>query len=53
MKRIRIMQGHSNRVGSMAWNSSIFSTGSRDKTILHRDMRVSSPFIRKLLGHKQ
>lgn len=53
MKRIRIMQGHTNRVGSMAWNSSIFSTGSRDKTILHRDMRVSSPFIKKLLGHKQ
>lgn len=53
MKRIRIMQGHSNRVGSIAWNSSIFSTGSRDKTILHRDMRISAPFFNKLIGHKQ
>lgn len=53
MKRIRIMHGHSNRVGSIAWNSSMFSTGSRDKTILHRDLRSSSPFFSKLVGHKQ
>lgn len=53
MKRIRIMQGHSNRVGAIAWNSSIFTTGSRDKTILHRDMRTSASFFSKLIGHKQ
>lgn len=53
MKRIRIMHGHSNRVGAIAWNSSMLSTGSRDKTILHRDLRSSSPFFSKLIGHKQ
>lgn len=53
MKRIRIMHGHSNRVGAIAWNSTILSTGSRDKTILHRDLRSSSPFFSKLIGHKQ
>lgn len=47
------MNGHSNRVGSMAWNSTIFSTGSRDKTILNRDLRISAPFISKFVGHKQ
>jgi cell division cycle 20-like protein 1 (cofactor of APC complex) len=53
VKRIRVMHGHSNRVGSIAWNSSIMSTGSRDKTILNRDIRSSTPFISKLQGHKQ
>lgn len=47
------MNGHTNRVGAIAWNSSIFSTGSRDKTILNRDLRVPSPFISKFIGHKQ
>ena len=47
------MHGHSNRVGSISWNSSVLSSGSRDKTILHRDIRSSAPFISKLQGHKQ
>ena len=53
MKRVRIIHGHSNRVGAIAWNSTILSTGSRDKSILHRDLRSSSPFFSKSLGHKQ
>jgi len=53
MKRVRILQGHTNRVGAIAWNSSIVSTGSRDKTILHRDLRLNSSFVNKLVGHKQ
>lgn len=53
MKKYRTMQGHSSRIGAVAWNSNIFSSGSRDKTILHRDLRVSHPFISKLVGHKQ
>mgnify|MGYP000859498876 FL=1 len=53
MKRVRILPGHTNRVGAIAWNSSILSTGSRDKTILHRDLRQNTPFMSKLIGHKQ
>jgi cell division cycle 20-like protein 1 (cofactor of APC complex) len=53
MKKYRTMQGHSSRIGAIAWNSNIFSSGSRDKTILHRDLRVSQPFISKLTGHRQ
>lgn len=53
MKRLRIFHGHTNRVGAIAWNSNILSTGSRDKTILHRDLRVNTSFISKLIGHKQ
>lgn len=41
MKRLRTLSGHTNRVGAIAWNSNILSTGSRDKTILNRDLRSS------------
>ncbi|KAK4684298.1 cell division cycle 20-like protein 1, cofactor of APC complex, partial [Tremellales sp. Uapishka_1] len=50
-KRIRTMSGHSARVGSLAWNGHILSTGSRDRTILHRDTRDPKQYIRKLAGH--
>lgn len=53
VKRIRVLHGHSNRVGSIAWNSSVISTGSRDKTILNRDIRANTSLISKLVGHKQ
>lgn len=53
MKKARTMQGHTSRIGAIAWNSNIFSSGSRDKTILHRDLRLNNPFISKLVGHKQ
>jgi cell division cycle 20-like protein 1, cofactor of APC complex len=47
------LTGHSLRVGAMSWSSSLLSTGSRDKTILQRDLRCSAPFVAKLAGHKQ
>lgn len=52
-KVVREMAGHTCRVGSIAWNGNIVSTGSRDKSILTRDVRVSENFIYKLNGHKQ
>ena len=52
-KAIRTMSGHTARTGSMSWNNTLLSTGSRDKTILHRDMRMSQEYIAKLQGHKQ
>lgn len=39
MKRIRTMEGHEDRIASIAWNNEIVSTGSRDKSILQRDPR--------------
>ncbi|ORY31623.1 WD40-repeat-containing domain protein [Naematelia encephala] len=50
-KRIRTMSGHTGRVGALAWNNHILSSGSRDRTILHRDTRVPDQYIRKLAGH--
>ncbi|KAJ4306328.1 substrate-specific activator of APC-dependent proteolysis [Collariella sp. IMI 366227] len=52
-KRLRTMTGHTARVGSLAWNSHILSTGSRDRSILHRDVRAPDQWIRQLVGHKQ
>ena len=53
MRKIRTLDGHTNRVGAISWSSNLLSTGSRDKTILHRDIRTNTPFTSKLIGHKQ
>ena len=52
-RRLRTMTGHSARVGALAWNDHILSSGSRDRTIAHRDVRLPSQFVGKLIGHKQ
>ena len=52
-RRVRVMTGHSARISSLAWNAHILSTGSRDRTILHRDVRLPAQYLRRLTGHKQ
>jgi len=52
-RRLRTMTGHSARISSLAWNAHILSTGSRDRTILHRDVRLPQQYLRRLTGHKQ
>ncbi|KAL8556979.1 hypothetical protein ACS0TY_004448 [Phlomoides rotata] len=51
-KRIRNMDGHRLRVGAIAWNSTLLSSGSRDKCILQRDIRTEEDYVSKLSGHK-
>ncbi|XP_061357613.1 B-type cell cycle switch protein ccs52B [Gastrolobium bilobum] len=51
-KKVRTMSGHQTRTGVLAWNSRILASGSRDRNILQHDMRVSSDFVGKLVGHK-
>lgn len=41
------------RIGSIAWSKKLLSTGSRDKSILQRDMRSSRNFVQKLAEHSQ
>lgn len=53
IKNVRTMSGHNLRVSSLAWNEHILSSGSRDRTILNRDVRIESPFINKFESHKQ
>jgi len=52
-KKIREMGGHAARVGTMAWNSHILASGSRDRIIYQRDVRTPSYYMSKLTGHKQ
>lgn len=51
-KNIRTMEGHRLRVGALAWSSSVLSSGSRDKSILQRDIRTQEDHVSKLKGHK-
>lgn len=52
-KMIRSIAGHTNRVGSSSWSGSLIATGSRDRSILVRDVRAQENYHSKLLGHKQ
>ncbi|CAM0870305.1 unnamed protein product [Alopecurus aequalis] len=51
-KRMRTMESHRMRVGALAWSSSLLSSGSRDKNILHHDLRAPDDYVSKLTGHK-
>lgn len=53
-KRVNQLEGHSARVGALAWNGDILSSGSRDRNIFQRDVRTPSVVPeRKLTGHRQ
>lgn len=39
MRSVRVFEGHTGRVGSLHWNGYIVASGSRDRTILLRDVR--------------
>lgn len=53
-KCVSILEGHSARVGALAWNGDILSSGSRDRLILQRDVRTPSLTPeRRLGGHRQ
>ncbi|GMI65447.1 cell cycle switch protein 52 A1, FIZZY-related 2 [Hibiscus trionum] len=51
-RTVRTMEGHRSRVGTLAWSISLLSSGSRDKSILQRDIRARGDFVSKLSGHK-
>lgn len=52
-RRLRTMTGHTARVGALAWNDHILSSGSRDRSIMHRDVRSPDQYLRRLTVHKQ
>lgn len=47
------MDGHSARVGALAWNSFMVSSGSRDGSIIHHDVRQRDHCVGTLAGHTQ
>lgn len=52
-KKLRIMDGHSARVGSLSWNSYILSSGCRSGQIIHHDVRQRDHIVSTLSGHTQ
>ncbi|CAG0887290.1 unnamed protein product [Darwinula stevensoni] len=53
LKRVRIMGGHTGRVGSLAWNQHILSSGSRSGNIHHSDVRIAQHHVATLSSHTQ
>lgn len=53
-KQVNKLVGHSARVGALAWNGDMLSSGSRDRIILQRDVRTPALVSeRRLVGHRQ
>jgi len=50
--KVRTMNGHAARVGSLAWNNNILSSGSRDSMIFHHDVRIQNHHTATLQGHQ-
>lgn len=53
VKLLRKLRGHHERVGSLAWNKNILTTGARDGNIFNNDVRVRSHTVQTYLGHQQ
>ncbi len=52
-KRVRVLNGHINRVSSLSWSGLTISSGSRDSQIINHDIRLSRHIQSKYIGHEQ
>lgn len=52
-KKVRSMGGHTDRVGALAWNRHLLTSGSRDTNIVHHDVRVARHDVATLSAHQQ
>lgn len=52
-RKIHDLSGHTSRVGCLAWNGDAICSGSRDRSILHRDLRQPHAIERKMTAHRQ
>ncbi|KAH7672233.1 Anaphase promoting complex Cdc20 Cdh1 and Ama1 subunits protein [Dioscorea alata] len=51
---LRTLRGvHQSRVGSLAWNNNILTTGGMDGMIVNNDVRVRSHIVQTYRGHQQ
>ncbi|GMH85049.1 hypothetical protein TL16_g10108 [Triparma laevis f. inornata] len=53
LKLVRTMNGHSQRVGSLAWNKNWLSSGGRDSLIIQHDVRSANHLVATYTGHQQ
>jgi len=52
-KQVRCLDGHSARVGALAWNNHILTSGSRDTTIINHDVRIQNHIVTTMRNHTQ
>ncbi|KAK4835306.1 hypothetical protein QYF36_008099 [Acer negundo] len=53
-KQLRTLRGgHRSRVGSLAWNNHILTTGGMDGKIINNDVRIRDPVVETYRGHTQ
>uniref|UniRef100_A0A0E0PDL0 CobW C-terminal domain-containing protein n=1 Tax=Oryza rufipogon TaxID=4529 RepID=A0A0E0PDL0_ORYRU len=51
---LRTMRGvHDSRVGSLAWNNNILTTGGMDGKIVNNDVRIRNHVVQTYQGHQQ
>ncbi|KAH1121227.1 hypothetical protein J1N35_004387 [Gossypium stocksii] len=54
IRQLHTLRGcHRSRVGSMAWNSHILTTGGIDGMIVNNDVRIRSHVVKTYRGHRQ
>lgn len=50
--KIRTMKGHASRVSTLSWNQHILTSGGRDSSLFHHDVRVANHIVATLQdGH--
>ena len=52
-KQVRTLDGHSSRVGALAWNGHILTSGSQDTTIYNHDVRIQNHIVGTMKHHSQ
>lgn len=52
-RQVRSLRGHAARVGALAWNNHVLSTGSKDNTVMHHDVRIQHHVIGRMATHTQ
>lgn len=52
-KQLRSMDGHTERVGALAWNRHVLSTGGRDSIVVNHDVRIARHKVATLSAHTQ
>ena len=52
-KKLHSYRNHKARLGVSCWNEDILTTGSKDRSIVHHDMRVAGGMVKRISKHVQ
>lgn len=52
-RQVRTLRGHTGRIGALAWNQHMLSSGSKDTTVLNHDVRIQNHVVGRMTHHTQ